>query len=351
MRVFVTGATGFIGSAVVQELLAAGHEVTGLARSEAAAAALINAGAQAQRGDLEDLDSLRTGAARADGVIHLGFIHDFTRFKEVCETDRQAIATLGAALAGSDRPLLIASGVLLVSPGRVATEDNPGSMTSAEFPRVATEEAARAAAAQGARAMLLRLSPSVHGDGDHGFVPILINIAREKGVSAYIGDGGNRWPAAHRLDAARLFRLALEQGSAGARYHAVAEEGIAFREIAEVIGRRLNLPTRSITPEEAAAHFGAFAHFVGIDGPASSQWTQEQLGWRPEHCSLLADMEQGTYFNAWPVPANQVVFGGRFRANQAASDDQSGGERRPIRRHSARRSIPPAAEPRTPSAL
>ena len=298
MRVFVTGATGFIGSAVVQELIGAGHEVTGLARSEAAAAALLAAGAQAQRGDLEDLDSLRSGAASADSVIHLGFIHDFSRFKEVCETDRQVIETLGAALVGSDRPLVVASGVLLVSPGRVATEDNPGSMTSADFPRVATEEATRAAAEQGARAMLMRLSPSVHGDGDHGFVPILINIAREKGVSAYIGDGGNRWPAVHRLDAARLYRLALEQGSAGARYHAVAEEGIAFREIAEVIGRRLNLPTRSITPEEAAAHFGMFAHFAAIDGPASSKLTQERLGWRPEQPFLLVDMEQGTYFNS-----------------------------------------------------
>lgn len=296
MRVFLTGATGFIGSAIVPELIGAGHQVIGLARSDAGAKSLAAAGAKVHRGDLEDLDSLRSGAADSDGVIHAGFIHDFTRFKEVSEVDRRAIENLGAALAGSDRPIVIASGTALVSPGRLATEESVSTLTSADFPRVASEEAATSMATRGVRAALMRLSPSVHGDGDHGFVPNLINLAREKGVSAYIGDGHNRWNAVHRLDAAQLFRLALEKATAGAKYHAVAEEGIAFRDIAEVIGKRLNIPVVSKSPEEAADHFGWFAAFAGIDCPASSKLTQERLGWRPEHPTLLADLERGSYF-------------------------------------------------------
>jgi nucleoside-diphosphate-sugar epimerase len=296
MRVFLTGATGFIGSAIVPELINAGHQVLGLARSDAGAKSLAAAGAKVHRGDLEDLDSLRSGAAAADGVIHCGFIHDFSRFKEVSDVDRRAIEAFGAALTGSDRPLVIASGTALVSPGRLATEESVSTLTSADFPRVASEEAATSMATRGVRAALMRLSPTVHGDGDHGFVPNLINLAREKGVSAYIGDGRNRWNAVHRLDAARLFRLALEKATAGARYHAVAEEGIAFRDIAEVIGRRLNIPVVSKSPEEAANHFGWFAAFAGLDCPASSKLTQERLGWRPVQPTLLNDLERGSYF-------------------------------------------------------
>jgi nucleoside-diphosphate-sugar epimerase len=296
VRVFLTGATGFIGSAIVQELIGAGHQVIGLARSDAGAKSLAAAGAKVHRGDLEDLDSLRGGASASDGVIHTGFNHDFSRFKEVSEADRRAIEAFGAALAGSDRPLVIASGTALVSPGRLATEESVCTITSADIPRVATEEAATSTATRGVRAALMRLAPTVHGDGDHQFVPTLINIAREKGVSAYIGDGRNRWNAVHRLDAARLFRLALEKATAGARYHAVAEEGIAFRDIAEVIGRRLNIPVVSKSPEEAANHFGWIGAFAGLDCPASSKLTQQRLGWRPVQPTLLTDLERGSYF-------------------------------------------------------
>lgn len=298
MRVFITGGTGFIGSAIVQELLKAGHQVLGLARSDASAKALAAAGAEVHRGDLQDLDSLRRGAASSEGVIHNGFIHDFARFKEVCEADRRAIETLGGELAGSSRPFVVTSGTALISPGRLATENDVSGVDSSVLPRVATEEAATSLAERGVRVSLVRLSPSVHGDGDHGFVPMLIAMAREKGVSAYVGDGSNRWNAVHRLDAARLFRLALEKAPAGARLHAVAEQGVVFREIAEVIGKHLHLPVVAKSKEEAASHFGWFTHFASLDCPASSQLTQERFGWRPAQPSLIEDLERGSYFKS-----------------------------------------------------
>jgi nucleoside-diphosphate-sugar epimerase len=292
MRVFLTGATGFIGSAIVRELIDAGHQVLGLARSDAGAKSLTAAGAQAHRGSLEDLESLRSGAAAADGVIHTAFIHDFNNYGPAAEADRRAIETLGAELAGSARPFIVTSGTLLLQRrGPLVTEEDP---VNPDFPR--KSEDALAMVSRGVHSIVLRLPPSVHGDGDHGFVPALINIARQKGASAYIGDGLNHWPAVHRLDAAHLYRLALERGSAGACYHAIADEGVPVRDIAEVIGRRLSLPVGAKSKEEAAGHFGWMAHFFAIDSPASSAQTQKQLGWKPTRSSLIADLDGGSYF-------------------------------------------------------
>ena len=301
MRVFVTGATGFIGSAVVRELLGAGHEVVGLARSDQGAASLTAAGAGVHRGSLEDTGSLRSGAAAADGVVHTAYIHDFSPSGDpvaAAQVDGRAIEALGEALAGSGRPLVVASG-LVVAPGRLATEadDAPG---NPPHPRV-SEPAALRFAGRGVRVSAVRLAPSVHGKGDHAFVPAVIGIARAKGLSAYVGDGSSRWAAVHRLDAAHLFRLALEAAPAGARLHAVGDEGVPFRDIAGVIGRHLNLPVTAISREEAQGHFGSFANFVSLDVPASSVLTQKDLGWHPVQPGLIADLDEGHYFTDQPA--------------------------------------------------
>ncbi|MDF7815624.1 SDR family oxidoreductase [Hymenobacter sp. YC55] len=296
MRIFVTGATGFIGSAVVQELLGAGHQVLGLARNEAAVKALAAVGAEAHQGSLDDLDSLQRGAAASDGVIHTAFVHDFSDYPGACATDLRAIEAIGAALVGSGRPFVIASGTALLAPDRIATENDAADPNSVGAPRVPSEEAALALAAKGIRSAVVRLPPSVHGEGDHGFVPALISIARSTGVSGYIGDGLNRWPAVHRFDAAQLFRLVMEKGVAGTRYHGVAEEGLPVRDIAAVVSRRLNVPLASKSPEEAASHFGWLANFLSLNSPASSALTQQQLGWRPSYPGLLTDLDQASYF-------------------------------------------------------
>jgi nucleoside-diphosphate-sugar epimerase len=305
MRIFVTGATGFIGSTIVPELINAGHHVLGLTRSEAGARSLMAAGAQVHRGDLDDLESLRKGAAMSDGVIHTAFKHDFSKFQEVCEHDRRVIEALGSVLAGSDRPLLITSGTGIASggAGRPATEqDSPE--TSHPTPRVASEQAAASVAAKGVRVGVMRLS-QVHNTLKQGLVTYAIELARRKRVSAYVGDGRNRWPAVHVLDAARLYRLALERLETGARYHAVAEEGVPLRDIAELIGRGLRVPVISVSPEEALTHFGWLAAFAGRDVPASGAFTQERLAWRPTGPGLIADLEQMRYFDtdAAVVPA------------------------------------------------
>jgi nucleoside-diphosphate-sugar epimerase len=298
MRVFVTGATGYIGSAVVRELLDAGHQVTGLARSDTAAAALTAAGADVHRGALDDPGSLHDGATAADGVIHLAFnnISETTDFAAACQADLHAVETIGAALKGTDKPFAITSGTLMLAMlGRLATEED---VLDPAVPRVASENAAIALAEHGVRSSAVRLAPSVHGEGDKaGFVPSLIGIARAKGVSAFVGDGTNRWPAVHRLDAARLFRLAVEAAPPGSRLHGAAEEGVPFRDIAEAIGRQLKLPVVSITAEEAGDHFGFLSAFVTFDNPTSSALTRELLGWKPEGPALIPDIEEGHYFN------------------------------------------------------
>ena len=294
MRVFVTGASGFIGTAIVKELLAAGHTVTGLARSDVSAAALVAAGAAVLRGDLTDVQVLRDAADASEGVIHAGFIHDFANFMKSCEIDKLAIEAMGAALVGTGRPLVVTSGLLglALGPDGLSTEETPHSPA---FPR-ASESTGLAFASQGVRVSVIRLPPSVHGDGDHGFLPSLIHIAREKGAAAYVGDGLNRWSAVHRDDAAHLFRLALEKGEGV--YHGVGDEGVPTRDIAGVIGAHLSLPVVSKSPEEAAGHFGWMARFFALEGASSSALTRTRLGWAPTRLSLLADLEGGTYFKA-----------------------------------------------------
>ncbi|WP_420148370.1 SDR family oxidoreductase [Spirosoma sp.] len=294
MRVFVTGASGFIGSAIVQELIKAGHQVVGLARSEESAQSLTKAGANVLRGSLEDPDCLKKGAAAADGVIHTAFIHDFSNYLAAAETDKRAIEAIGSVLTGSERPLVVTGGILGIrTDGSLITEDDP----APGFPR-ASEAAAMSLAEKGVRASVIRLPPSVHDAGDYGFVPFIINTARKKGVSAYVGNGHNRWPAVHRLDAAHLFRLALEKGAAGARYNAIGDEGIPVREIAEVIGKQLNLPVDSITPEDAAGHFDWMSRFIVFDSPATSLKTSQQLNWQPTHRGLIDDLNAGYYFQS-----------------------------------------------------
>jgi nucleoside-diphosphate-sugar epimerase len=306
MRVFMTGASGWIGSAVVPELTAADHEVVGLARSDASAAALTASGTEVLRGSLDDLDGLRDAAAASDGVIHLAFKHDLAfsgDFEGAADADRRAVETIGEALAGSDRPFVIASGTLGVSPGHMATErdghgSNPAVAAWGAGPqtRWGTAELTLSLASQGVRSSVVRLPPTNHGDGDHGFIATLVAIARENGVAGYIGDGTNRWPAVHRLDSARLFRLALEHAPAGSTLHAVADQGVPIRDIAEVIGRHLDLPVVSVSPENAAEHFTWLAGFLGADSPASSALTRELLDWHPTQPGLIADLDQGHYF-------------------------------------------------------
>ncbi len=306
MKVFVTGASGWIGSAVVPELLAAGHEVTALARSEASAAKISAAGARARRGSLDDLDELRDAAAASDGVIHLAFRHDLAfggDYLGAADADRRAVEVLGQALEGSGRPLVIASGTLGVAPGRLATEDDGhdpsdahAELGSGPLARRATAEFALSLASRGVRSSIVRLPPTNHGVGDSGFVPTLIGLARRGGVAAYVGDGANRWPAVHRLDSARLFCLAVDGAPAGSTLHAVADEGVPFCDIAAMIGRHLDVPVVSVSAEEAADHFFWMAQLVAVDGPASSARTRKLLGWEPTHIGLLEDLDQGHYF-------------------------------------------------------
>jgi nucleoside-diphosphate-sugar epimerase len=293
MKLFVTGASGWVGSAVVPELLAAGHQVVGLARSDASAEKLAKAGADVHRGDLDDLDSLRSGANDADGVIHLAFHHDFTAFVDAGELDRQAITALGETLAGSGRPLVVTSGTAGHAVGQVLTEDQPANPQS---PRV-SESAALAFADRGVRVSIVRLAPTVHGNGDYGFVPTLINVARDKGVAGYVGDGVNRWSAVHRDDAAVLFRLAAESADSPTVLHAIGEEGVATRDIAAVVGKNLHVPVTSVAPDNTMDHFGWIGGFFALDIPASSALTRRRFGWQPTGIGLLEDLE-AHYFAA-----------------------------------------------------
>jgi nucleoside-diphosphate-sugar epimerase len=319
MRVFITGASGWIGSAVVPELINAGHQVVGLARSDASAAALTAAGAEAYRGTIDDLDSLRSAAAASDGVIHLAFKHDIAfagGFQAAADADRRAVETFGEALAGTDRPFVIASGTLGLTPGRVATERDghgPASdtvhLTGGPGTRLGTAEITLSLASRGVRSSVVRLTPTVHGDGDHGFMAALVGIARDKGVSGYIGDGANRWPAVHRLDAAHLFRLALEKAPAGSTLQAVADEGVPIRTVAEVIGRHLDIPVVTISPDDAAQHFTWLASFLALDSPASSKLTRELLGWQPTNPGLIDDLDMGHYFQGMTRPTTPATTG------------------------------------------
>ncbi|WP_433477440.1 SDR family oxidoreductase [Spirillospora sp. CA-142024] len=305
MRVFVTGASGWIGSALVPELVQAGHQVTGLARSDASAAALTAAGAEVCRGTLDDLDLLGSTAAASDGVVHLAFKHDIAfsgGFQDAADADRRAVETFGDALAGSGRPFVLASGLLGLAPGRVATERDGLDREPAEElgrgpqTRLATARLTLSLASRGVRSSVVRLPPTVHGQGDKGFMAFLVGIARDKGVSGHIGDGANRWPAGHVLDAAHLFRLALEKAPAGSALHATADEGVPIRTVAEVIGRHLDVPVASVAPGDAAGHFGWMSGFIGSDAPASSTMTRELLGWRPTQPGLVDDLDKGHYF-------------------------------------------------------
>ncbi|WP_276482559.1 SDR family oxidoreductase [Paraflavitalea pollutisoli] len=296
MRVFVTGATGFVGSAVVAELLQAGHEVLGLARTDEAATALQQAGAAVHRGNLQDPDSIAAGVANVDAVIHTAFNHDFSRYAASCEEDRQLIHRLGAALAGTNRPLIVTSGIgVLNKSGQLITEQDVTPPASV-MPRAATEEAARAIAAQGVRTYIVRLPHTVHGRGDHGFVPILVGLAKEKGASAWIGEGQNVWPAVHRLDAAVVYRLIVEQQPEKTVFHAVQEGGIPFRQIATTIGQGLSVPAVTKNGVEAEQYFGWFKHFAAMDCPASSEQTRQVLGWEPRETGLLKDLVSSDYF-------------------------------------------------------
>ncbi|WP_443947288.1 SDR family oxidoreductase [Pedobacter sp. AW1-32] len=299
MKVFVTGATGFVGSAVVQELLSAGHEVIGLARNKKAAQVLQNLGAQPHLGDLTDMESLRRGAALADAVIHTGFIHDFSKFAESCEIDRLAIEAIGAELLGSERPFILTSGIGVLTVAGKTVQETDRAAADSKMPRIATERAADAVADLGVKVSVVRLPPTVHGDGDHGFVPILIDLAKEKQQAAFIGEGRNRWPAVHRLDAAKLYRLALETpAETGTRYHAVAEEGVEFKEIAEAIGKQLGFPVSAKTEAAAADYFGWFLHFASMNCASLSAETRKKLNWNPTEKGIIEDLYTGSYFSA-----------------------------------------------------
>ncbi|MCJ8155723.1 SDR family oxidoreductase [Chryseobacterium sp. SSA4.19] len=297
MKVFVTGATGFVGTAVVRELLDNGHQVLGLARSEESVKKLVAAGAEPIHGDLNDFESLKAGAITSDAVIHLGFVHDFTKFEEMCKLDGKVIETIGDALLGTDKPFLITSGTALFSKDGLTNEKDLAAKHS--HPRIATENAADAVVAKGVKVAVIRLSPSVHGEGDViGFVPTSIKITKEKGKAAMINDGSNFWPAVHRLDAAKLYRLALEKTfQSGTRYHAVAEQGIPYRDIATFIAEKLQVPLVSLTDSEATEHFEWFSHFAGLNNPTSSEQTQATLGWNPQHPTLMEDLQNGVYFS------------------------------------------------------